>query len=779
MTGSGRSPGRGVTTLIVALVSLVGAIVAARVGMPDGPWLWNLDLPKIDYPLASFYHDALAAGRLPLWNDQLGLGYPLYAEGQIGAFYPPNWLIFQLPPLAALDVSRVLHLTLAGVGAGLITLRLSGSRAGALAAALTAVCGGAIATKLEWHNLVAAYGWLPWVLLPLVRRPAPTRGGLLAAGILWGVQALAGHPNTWLLTGLTGAVILIATAPRVASLGRVAAFGIVGVAVGAVQLIPTAILTTLSVRSSALSKIDLFTSAATPFDILGFGFANPFAQAGTDGTWDLATVWYPDGAFALLEAGAFVGLPVLAFAAVGLAPRRARPILIAIAVLLAIPVVAAFQPDPWRSIPILNGLRSPVRSYIVVAVLIGVLAGIGIGRLGTPAVRPATGGPWARLGAPGQAVRRAAIALVLVIGAYGATVLLVRTAPALFGQVLLATSSFLGAADVEDRRQLAIKALDATLPLVVEISLGIAALAVVALAGGPPGARRVQHLLALGLVAVPLVLFAHAPNPTRPETEASYAATPFVATAQSTGARRLLTLDPPGWYPGLPDQLAAAGVNDIRMFSSLNLRATDDLVERLSRGDPDGLVRRAIGADVLVTFGQPCLDEPIAAVADQDASFCRVRGALDPPYWIPTTAATTALAPAAGPIRPADMTVDPVDALADARPAGVARRDPTSLVATVDAPADGWVWVDRAWYPTWRTTVDGREVAVARALGGRLIPVGAGRHEIREDLLPWDAALGLVLGAMAIAAGSAWAFRRRPRRARPAAGVSPWARPRS
>ena len=59
--------------------------------MPPGMTLWNLDLPKIDSPLAVFFHEALAAGRLPLWNDRLGLGFPLYAEGQIGAFYPPNW----------------------------------------------------------------------------------------------------------------------------------------------------------------------------------------------------------------------------------------------------------------------------------------------------------------------------------------------------------------------------------------------------------------------------------------------------------------------------------------------------------------------------------------------------------------------------------------------------------------------------------------------------------------------------------------------------------------
>jgi hypothetical protein len=52
-----------------------------------------------DFPLASFFHEALSHGTLPLWDDRIGIGYPRYAEGQIGAFYPPNWLIYQLPPL--------------------------------------------------------------------------------------------------------------------------------------------------------------------------------------------------------------------------------------------------------------------------------------------------------------------------------------------------------------------------------------------------------------------------------------------------------------------------------------------------------------------------------------------------------------------------------------------------------------------------------------------------------------------------------------------------------
>ena len=94
-----RCARRQATVVIVAVAILLAAAVwAARLSGPAGEWLWNLDIPKIDYPLAVFFHEALRPGRLPLWNDRLGLGFPLYAEGQIGAFYPPNWLLFQLTP---------------------------------------------------------------------------------------------------------------------------------------------------------------------------------------------------------------------------------------------------------------------------------------------------------------------------------------------------------------------------------------------------------------------------------------------------------------------------------------------------------------------------------------------------------------------------------------------------------------------------------------------------------------------------------------------------------
>jgi len=747
-----------VTVGLVAL-SVSAAVIAARPGGPDGPWLWNLDLPKVQYPLASLFHEALSAGRLPLWDDRLGLGFPLYAEGQIGAFYPPNWLVFQLPSLAALDITRVIHLAAAGVGAGLLVLRLSGTPAGAVVAALTAVLGGAITSKLEWHNLVAAYAFVPWVLLPLVRRPGPTRAGLAAAGVLFGIQALAGHPNTWLLTGLTAAVVLLATSPRRATLARVAGFGLLGAAVGAVQLIPTTLLTSLSVRSRALSANDLFTSAATPFDLLGFAFGAPFARV-EDGSWNPFTGWYPDGTFALLEASAFVGLPVLALAAVGLSSRRVRPLAVAVVVLVGVAVVAAFRPEPWTTIPVLNALRSPVRAYVFVALLLGVLAGVGVGRLGRlgrlrrPASASADGSRSTR-DAAATAMLAAGAAVAAPVLLLGALVGLIVTRSPVFDQLLLGSSTFLDPSAVPERRELALAALTAPWPLALDLVAGAAVVAVVRLAGLGRVGRGVIRSLAVLAVGLPLVVLGPLPNPTREEADFSSRESAFVLAVAEARPRRVFTLDPPGFYAGMPNQLAIAGIADLRMFSSLDLLATADLTERAAHGDPGGVLRRAVGVDVVVTFGQPCPGRPISEAPDDDALVCRDDAALRPPYWLPAELVT----PAAGggsAVSPRDALVD-VDRLADrAVSTGTVERGPGSLSVELEAPSDGYLWVDRAWWPAWRTEVDGVPTDPLRGLAGQLVSVGAGQHAVTQRLVPWEAMLGLGVGILGLSVAIAW-----------------------
>jgi hypothetical protein len=729
------APGPPLVLLWLIVVSFVAAVIAARYQGLAGPWLWNFDMPKIDYPLASFYHDALRAGRLPLWNDQLGLGYPLYAEGQIGAFYPPNWLLFQFTPLIALDLSRIVHLTIAGVGTGWLVLRVSGSRTGAVVAALVAVLGGAITAKLEWHNLVAAYAYVPWILVPLVRRPAPTRAGLVGAGVLFGIQALTGHPNTWLLTGFTAVLVMLATNPWPTTLLRIVAFGLIGVGVGAVQLVPTIVLTTLSVRSTGLSSQDLFASGATPFDILGLAFQGAFVRV-EGGAWDPWSVWYPDGTFALYEAAWYVGFPVLGLAAIGATTQRARPLAIAALILVAVAVIAGFQPEPWAAIPILNGLRSPTRAYVFVALLLGVLAGIGVGRLGRGY----------------RTLLRTVVAVAAPLIAYGLVVAMIRLSPGSFVELLLESSSF-RPDDVANRLALAELTLTAAWPLGLDLAAALAIVVVVAFAGRFPRGRLLLAPAAVLVAAVPLVVLGPLPNSVQPINAFSYAGSDFVRAVAATNPHRVLTLSPPGFYSGSPDQLAAARIPDLRMFSSLDLEAVTSITDQAGQ-DVAVDLRRALGVDLIVTFDRPCPGGVvIGASAPDKATLCRI-DALHPPYWIPESAVSVGATPASA-IKPQDAEVD-LTAVGQAINSEEVSRDETGLSATIEVPGSGWVWIDRAWWPAWHTTVDGVGVPVSRAFGGQLVHVDAGRHVIRQWLLPWEALIGLVMGVAALGLAAIW-----------------------
>jgi hypothetical protein len=726
------------TGVALVTVSAAAAVLAARVSFGADGWLWNLDMPKIHYPLAVFFHDALRHGQLPLWENDLGLGFPLYAEGQIGAFYPPNWLIFQLEPLVAIDVTRLLHLTMTGVGVGVLSLRVAGSRAGALVAAVVVVLCGATVTKLEWWNLTASFAWLPWVLLPLSARRPPRRTEVLAAGLVWGIQAFAGHPQTWLLTGLA-AVVLLARQPWLPSLGRMAVFGGIGVALGAAQLIPTYLLLGISDRAGGLPANELFGNAWTVFDVLGLGFANAFLQT-SGGDWDYATSWYPDGHFPLLNAGLYVGLPALALAGAGAPTRRARRWL-ALAVLMAlIPVIAAFQPAFWQDAPVLNGLRSPVRSYMVVSVAIGVLAAVGVSRMGR---HPAS---W----------RWGLLVMGGVVGAYVVATALARFAPAVFDWLTILSWWQVGPDAVDGIRGHAIAALSTPWPMLLELGLGLGAAILISRPRSPAA-----PFMAVLLAAAPLALLSPGVNPLRPEAEFSGAGSSFVTTLRAERAHRVLTLGAPAFYPGMPDQLAAAGVPDIAMFSSLNIHAVDDLVQSLRAEDPAGPLRRAVGIDRVVTFEASCSGRLMAIDRSQRAYVCSVDGTTSPPYWIPEALASIPANEASTDAIHVDLDAEAVvDAAQSVR---TIDRSELRHHVTLEAPAPGWVFFDSAWWPGWQVTLDGEEARQYEALGGRLVPVPAGSHTLVSELTLWEVRLGAMIGALGLVVGVAWAlWPRRP-----------------
>ncbi|MCK4720681.1 YfhO family protein [bacterium] len=73
------------------------------------------DVMNVYSPWQWYNHEALMAGRFPLWSDDFFMGFPLFAESQGALFYPPTRLVYLfIPTVKAFSYDVVLHFLLAG-----------------------------------------------------------------------------------------------------------------------------------------------------------------------------------------------------------------------------------------------------------------------------------------------------------------------------------------------------------------------------------------------------------------------------------------------------------------------------------------------------------------------------------------------------------------------------------------------------------------------------------------------------------------------------------------
>jgi hypothetical protein len=228
------------------------------------------DIFQLHYPLRSAYASELARGGLPLWTTHIFAGYPLLAEGQLGALYPPNVILHALLPVPiALNVFILGHFLWAAIGAYAFARRLRLHVAAAVGSALVYALGGFLVAHLNHVNILACAAWLPWLFLLADRLVVGSPSGHPARDAAWlalalGMEFLAGHPQVAVMSTL--ALLAYATYLSWAvrqhnrrALGPLIVALLLGVSLAAAQLLPTYELTQLSVRSGGVDP-DFFTS---------------------------------------------------------------------------------------------------------------------------------------------------------------------------------------------------------------------------------------------------------------------------------------------------------------------------------------------------------------------------------------------------------------------------------------------------------------------------------------------------------------------------------------
>lgn len=216
------------------------------------------DMANLSHPLRHLLGRELRAGRLPLWSPEIYMGYPVQAEGQMGAFYPPNLLLFGLlPPLAALNLAVLLPFFVAAFATYGLARKLGAALWPSLAAALAYALGGFYIVHVKHMAIVHSACWIPLVWFIIEEGLQRDRRLLLAASVVWAIQWLAGMPQIAYYSAGAGLAYYLGRALQTRKLRRTAPLLVLALALSlglaAVQIWPTLELTGLSERAGGVS----------------------------------------------------------------------------------------------------------------------------------------------------------------------------------------------------------------------------------------------------------------------------------------------------------------------------------------------------------------------------------------------------------------------------------------------------------------------------------------------------------------------------------------------
>jgi hypothetical protein len=348
--------------------------------------LFYFDITEINFPYRDFLAREIRLGRFARWHPGLYCGLPLFSESQAGYLHPLKYVFYTwLPSWKAFNLDTVASVWLTGLATFGWLRRHVGPR-GALTGAAVFALGG-----FEWAHLIHTSMANALTSVPLVvwaLEWAWDRGR--KAGVVLGAAALAcqvfaGHLQDTLFTiGLVGlyAAFRAATEPprrsRLAVLGTAGALVGLGVALAAVQWVPSKELLDRSPRAGGLSWEKLTYGSWHPELLPTLVVREAYGTRARDTDW-------MDGFYPYHEMNVYLGLTAVALAAVGAGASRNRwvafwVVLVVVGGLLMLGRFT-FLFDVAHRIPVAGSSRIPVRFHLWVSLAAAALAGVGVDRL--------------------------------------------------------------------------------------------------------------------------------------------------------------------------------------------------------------------------------------------------------------------------------------------------------------------------------------------------------------------------------------------------------------
>jgi len=750
---------------LVALLAIPGVFSWSRV-------FYVRDIATFFLPHHLWFRNTLLSGTLPLWNPYLGCGYATAEDPALQTFFVPTLLLRFLPAVIGFNLIVALPIALAAAGMHRFLKRFV-SPEGACLGALVFAASGPMLSTANMPNLAWSCALIPWVFAAVDRLAEGwTRSRAALAAVAFGLMLLAGEPVTF-AAAVLAALAYAGFRGRVGAVFASGAAAGFGVLLGAVQIVPTALITPGSIRSAgalremwSLHPVRLVETVA------------PWLFGKYTGLPHEITQWL----FVLNDArepllfSIYLGVPAVLLAVVGTTLVRRSQAAMFWTVAGVVALVAAFGTHTpiyraaLKLVPGLSMFRYPSKYLILTAMAVAVLAALG----------------WDALVSEGPRRRKlvAPVSAAGVLAALGlVAVLLVFVLPDVGTSIATKCATALGVPQVESgARSLVALVGRGGLRLLAVSIVGTLAISLVTI-------RPATRFALLVLVAGDLIFTNASINPT---IEAGQLA-PFdwVALTRAHPDDRLFvardyTKDragapdvaaAPEFRPDFPvveyqavyeaalgSDLSASGVRQTisREVTGLRPREYLSLMRRLGASEREMRERFLswAGTRYFVSRSAPTLQ----AVRLRDVPFGSVALYESEPSGSRAFVVSSAVAEPDAEAQIAklfDPSFDPfwtvvLDRLHEAQPSG-ARGTATiredsgrSVVVDAEAPeGGGYLVLLDSFDGGWKAYVDGARAEVVRADGVfRAVRLPAGRHEVRFGFVPRGLFVG---GAISLA----------------------------
>lgn len=375
---------------IVATVVFVVAALTLFWPMLSGQFLAGSDQVMAGYAFRAFAaHGMQTMGHIPQWNPFIFGGMPLWAvPGHFDVFYPTAWLRWILSADVALTLSFFLHYIVAGIAMYSLLRTLGGSWTASVVSGLAYELSGILASQVSpgHDGKLYAAALAPFAFVALLRAIRHGNRGYFGwFAIVIGLVMLTPHYLAAYYLLVASALFTLwlvfldperdrAQSPWIPLALAVLAV-IVGLSIAMIELLP-------------VQHMVAFTARAAGGESTGYAYASSWGMA----PQELMTSILPQfngmldhywGPNHFKDHTEYLGGFVVALALIGIPAARRRRLLLPLGVIGVLFLLVSFGGYTsfyhlWYMMPRMGQFRAPGLAFYVVALVVCVLAGLGI-----------------------------------------------------------------------------------------------------------------------------------------------------------------------------------------------------------------------------------------------------------------------------------------------------------------------------------------------------------------------------------------------------------------